>query len=185
TKLYSGEFLDGLIIESDEFESWRRAEASRCRDQAIDVLSRLMTQYSECCETKRAIAVGERILGLEPLHEAAIRRLMRHYGESGRRGAAIQLYRTFADTLRTELDAQPEAETRLVFAEIARGGGERTSNPSASDAELSPRSASMSRPSDVPGGVQRPAFRLRAPLAVLAGVLLVGTTLLSYRQYAL
>ncbi len=45
-KLYSGEFLDGLVIESDEFESWRRAEASRYRDQAIDVLTRLMTQLA-------------------------------------------------------------------------------------------------------------------------------------------
>ena len=58
---------------------------------------------------------------------------MRHYAESGRRGAAIQLYRTFADALRTELDAQPEAETRAVFAEIARGGEERTSEPAAAE----------------------------------------------------
>ncbi len=135
-KLYSGEFLDGLVIESEEFESWRRAEAARYRDQAIDVLTRLMTQFSECGETERAIETGERILRLEPLHEAALRRLMRHYGESGRRGAAIQLYRTFADALRTELDAQPEAETRAVFAEIARGGEERASDPAVVDAKL-------------------------------------------------
>src|SRR5688572_20108485 len=57
---YSGDFLDGLVIESEEFESWRRGEASRYRDQAIDVLSRLMTQCSECGETERAIAMGER-----------------------------------------------------------------------------------------------------------------------------
>ena len=85
-KLYSGEFLDGLGIESEEFESWRRAEATRCRDQAVDVLTRLMTQLAECGETERAIETGERILRLEPLHEAAVRRLMRLYGESGRRG---------------------------------------------------------------------------------------------------
>jgi DNA-binding SARP family transcriptional activator len=72
------EFLDGLLIESEEFESWRRAEASRYRDQAIDVLTRLMTRFSECGETERSVEAGERILGLEPLHEAAIRRLMRH-----------------------------------------------------------------------------------------------------------
>ena len=148
----AGEFLDGLVIESEEFESWRRAEASRYRDQAIDVLTRLMTQFSECGETERAIETGLRILRLEPLHEAAVRRLMRHYGESGRRGAAIQLYRTFADTLRTELDAQPEAETRLVFAEIARGGEERTSDPAAADAKLPPP-ASMRVPA------MRPADR--------------------------
>src|ERR1700682_279556 len=30
--LYSGELLDGLGIENDEFESWRRAESARCKD---------------------------------------------------------------------------------------------------------------------------------------------------------
>ena len=185
--LHSGEFLDGLVIESEEFEAWRRAEASRYRDQAIDVLTRLMTQLSECGETERAIAMGERILRLEPLHEPALRRLMRHYGESGRRGAAIQLYRALADTLRTELDAQPEAETRLVFADIARGGEERTSAPAAMDAN--PPRASIACPSDASGGPLRrpmwPVSRLRRPLALLAGVLILATALISYRQYAL
>ena len=125
-----------------------------------------------------------RILRLEPLHEAAVRRLMRLYGESGRRGAAIQLYRTLADTLRTELDAQPEAETRVVFAEIARGE-ERTSYSGRDEPPL----ASKARPSDASGGQLRlpmwPTFRLRTPLAVLAGVLIVATALISYRQFAL
>ena len=47
----------------------------------------------------------------------------------------------------------------------------------------------MTRPSDASGGPlrppTRPAFRLRAPLAVLAGVLIVATALISYRQFAL
>jgi len=50
--LYSGELLDGLAIENDEFESWRRTETTRYRDQAIDVLNRLMTQLSACGETE-------------------------------------------------------------------------------------------------------------------------------------
>src|SRR4051812_47840158 len=124
--LYAGELLDGLGIENDEFESWRRAETARYRDQAIDVLTRLMTQLGASGETERAIETGKRILSLEPLHEAAIRRLMRLYGASGRRGAAVQLYRTLADALKTELDAQPDAETRAVFAELARGGEDLT-----------------------------------------------------------
>jgi TolB-like protein/DNA-binding SARP family transcriptional activator len=128
-KLYSGELLDGLDIENDEFESWRRAEATRYRDHAIDVLTRLMTQWSACGETDGAIEAGLRILRLEPLHEPAVRRLMRLYGASGRRGAAVQLYRTLADALKTDLDAQPEAETRAVFEEVSHGGEERTQAP--------------------------------------------------------
>jgi DNA-binding SARP family transcriptional activator len=66
--LYSGELLDGLGIENDEFESWRRAEAARCKDQTIDVLTRLMTQLGECGETERAIETGARILRRQPRH---------------------------------------------------------------------------------------------------------------------
>ena len=182
--LYTGEFLDGLVIESEEYESWRRMESSRYRDQAIDVLTRLMTQFSECGETERAIEAGERILRLEPLHEAALRRLMRHYGQSGRRGAAIQLYRSFADALRTELDAQPEAETRVVFAEIARGGEESTSGSAVPDAKLPPLSTILSPSGQARGGVLRPGIRLRVPLANLAGVLIVAAALMSYREFA-
>src|SRR5258705_77652 len=74
--LYSGEFLDGLGIDSEEFESWRRVEATRFRDQAVDVLTRLMTQLSECGAIESAIEAGLRILRLEPLHEPAIRCLL-------------------------------------------------------------------------------------------------------------
>src|SRR5580704_11633480 len=130
-KLYAGEFLDGLGIDNDEFESWRREEAARFKDQVLDVLSRLMTQLAEASQTERAIEAGTRILRLEPLHETAVRHLMRLYGGSGRRAAAIQLYRTLSETLKTQLDAQPEAETRAVFAEITGGGEERTPAPAA------------------------------------------------------
>ena len=123
--LYGGEFLSGVGIESEEFEAWHRAEVERYRNQAIEVLTRLMAHLEASGDTERAIETGVRILGLEPLHEAAARRLIRLYGHSGRRGAAIQLYRTLAAALRAELDAEPEAETRLVFAEITRGGEER------------------------------------------------------------
>jgi TolB-like protein/DNA-binding SARP family transcriptional activator len=188
--LSSGEFLDGLGIESEEFESWRRGEAARYRDQIIDVLTRLMTQLAEYDETERAIETGARILRLEPLHEAAVRRLMRLYGESGRRGAGVQLYRRFAGALRTELDAEPEAETRAIFSEIARGGEERTSGPAAADAKPAVRSPRMARPGDAPAPTLRPptwpAFRLRPALAILAGVAIVAMiAFISYRQFAL
>jgi TolB-like protein/DNA-binding SARP family transcriptional activator len=135
--LFSGELLVGLDIDSEEYESWRRAEAVRYRDQAVDVLNRLMTQLVDCGEAERATEAGLRILRLEPLHEQAARRLMRLYAESGRRGTAIQLYRTLAEMLKTELDAQPEAETRALFADIARGG-EETPAPTAAEAKPLP-----------------------------------------------
>src|SRR5262245_60699885 len=120
-KLYAGDFLEGIIIESEEFESWRREESTRCKGHVLDALSRLMTQLAASGESDRAIEVGLRILRLEPLHEGAVRHLMRLYAESGRRAIAVELYRTLADSLKKELGAQPESETRAVYAEIARG----------------------------------------------------------------
>jgi TolB-like protein/DNA-binding SARP family transcriptional activator/Tfp pilus assembly protein PilF len=185
--LYNGEFLDGLGIESEEFETWRRGEALRYRDQAVDVLTRLMTQLCEHGEAERAIATGGQILRLDPLHEEAVRRLMRLYGESGRRGAALQLYRTFADALRTDLDAQPDAETRLVFAQIAHGGEERTSDPAAVSAKpllLSTSVARLNGEQSLPAPTQ-PASGSRAPLALLTGVLIVAIALISYQRFVL
>jgi TolB-like protein/DNA-binding SARP family transcriptional activator len=120
--LYSAEFLDGFSIDSEEFENWRRAEAMRYRDEIIDVLTRLMMQLGQRGEAKAAIEVGNRILRLEPLHDAVVRRLMQLYGETGRRGAAIEVYRAHDGAMRAELNGKPEPETRGVFADLANKG---------------------------------------------------------------
>jgi TolB-like protein len=154
-----------------------------------------MTQLDPAGETERAIEIGLRILRLEPLHEPAVRRLMRLYGESGRRGAAVQLYRTLADALKTELGAQPEAATRALFAELARGGEDLTSEAHAesrgavaADANT-PQRPGMAGPSHAADKEQRlptrSAFRLRAAPAILAGALILAIALISYRQLAL
>ncbi len=67
------------------------------------------------------------ILRVEPMNEATIRRLMQLYNESSRRGAAVHVYRTFAHALKKEFNAEPEAETSRVFADITQGGKTRTS----------------------------------------------------------
>jgi TolB-like protein/DNA-binding SARP family transcriptional activator/tetratricopeptide (TPR) repeat protein len=120
-ELCSGDLLEGLGIESEEFESWRRTESVCHRDQSVEVLARLMAQFEVAGETERAIETGTRILELEPLHEMVARKLMRLYGRSGRRGAAIGVYRSLAAALRAEIGAEPEAETRALFADISRG----------------------------------------------------------------
>jgi TolB-like protein/DNA-binding SARP family transcriptional activator len=121
-RLYTGDFLDGLSIETEEYESWRREESTRCKGQVIDALTKTMTLLAASGERERAIDSGLRILRLEPLHETASRSLMRLYAASGRRASAVELYRTLAESLKKELGVQPEAETREVYAEITRGG---------------------------------------------------------------
>jgi len=126
---YAGAFLEGLELDSEEFESWRRAEAARYLDKAVDVLSRLMKLLAECGETERAIEAGAKILRLDPLHEATARQMMQLYAQSGRRGTAIQLYRALTKALRRDVNAQPESETRLGFSLIAHAGEEQPNGP--------------------------------------------------------
>jgi DNA-binding SARP family transcriptional activator len=116
--LYTGPFLDGVEVESEEFQSWRREEAMRCKDLALDAGSRLMPLLAESGNPERAIAEGMRLLGLEPLHEANVRQLMRLYNWIGRRATAVELYRNLEEGLRKEFGAEPEPATRAVFAEI-------------------------------------------------------------------
>jgi len=144
-QLYAGDFLEGLGIESEEFESWRREEATRCKGQVLVALTRLMDQLAGSGESERAIEEGLRILRLEPLHEAAVRSLMRLYAASGRRATAVELYRVLTEALRKELGAQPEPETRAVYAEITRGNEGQTA--AVADAK-SPSPAVMACPGD-------------------------------------
>jgi TolB-like protein/DNA-binding SARP family transcriptional activator/Tfp pilus assembly protein PilF len=162
-KLYTGGLLDGLDIDSEEFESWRRTEAARYREQAVDVLDRLMSQLADAGETDRAIETGNRILTLEPLHEGAVRRLMRLHANNGRRSAAIQLYRTLSDALKADLGAQPEAETRALFAEITRGGDEPPIAPAATEMKPQAPMTSSTRPSDAVSEPLLPPARRLAP----------------------
>ena len=130
--LLGGDLLDGFELDSEEFESWRRLEASRHLDQAVDALSRLMRLYADGAEAERAIAVGGEILGLDPLNEAAARQMMKLYAGSGRRGAALQLYHTLVEALRRDVSAQPESATRQVFAAIAHSEEEAAGTVEAS-----------------------------------------------------
>src|SRR5262249_37413598 len=115
-----GTILDGFELDSEEFESWLRMERCRHLDQSIEILARLMKSCLDGAETERAIQTGAWILSLDPLHEATARRVMRLYADSGRRGAAIQLYRTLADALLKDVNTQPEAETRSLFDNIVQ-----------------------------------------------------------------
>ena len=179
--LYVGEFLEGLELGSEEFESWRRAEASRYLDKAVDVLSRLMKVLTECGETERAIEAGARILRLEPLHEATARHMMQLYAQTGRRGTAIQLYRTLTKALRRDVDAQPESETRQGFALIARAGEEQPVDP-LRVADTPPRRRTKVRhASEVPTGLgSRGHFGLRVSATFMGAAVIVGAALVSF-----
>ncbi|HUE66370.1 MAG TPA: BTAD domain-containing putative transcriptional regulator [Rhizomicrobium sp.] len=174
--LCSGEFLNGLELDSEEFESWRRLETSRHLDQALETLSHLMRLLIQDGQSERAIDIGVQILGLDPLHEATARHLMQLYADSGRRGAAIQLYRTLTDALHRDVNTQPAAETQRAFARIAHTDEVKALAPGTSGEPgqvAEPAAVAEGREQGVP----KPARRLRYSMATLVVSFIAATVL--------
>jgi TolB-like protein/DNA-binding SARP family transcriptional activator len=183
-KLCTGELLDGIGIDSEDFEDWRRLEATRYAQQAASVRLRLMAELSEAGETECAIEAGVTLLRIDPLNEAAARRLMSLYRDAGRRGAAIDVYRTLAGSLRKELDAEPDEETRAAFADISRSVGKNTARvvapaaavpqPSAPPATMPPETMPPAEAPAIASAQRPPPSRMRAMVVTVASMVIFG-----------
>jgi len=122
--LYRGDLLDGLEIGEPGFEDWLLGERQRLRSLALNALERLLKKQQQTEENAAAINTANRLIVLEPIHEAAHRSLMRLYCRIGRQEAAIRQYQTCANVLRHELGIEPQAETKSLFEEILVQRGE-------------------------------------------------------------
>ena len=112
--LYRGDLLEGMDLPGSGFADWLAVERIRLHDVAVDVLTRLIgTQSGEA-----AIATGQRLLQLDPAHEATHRRLMRLFAELGDRSQALRQYQVCRDALQRELGVKPEPETERLAQEI-------------------------------------------------------------------
>ena len=119
--IYNGDLLEDINVRSEEFEAWLRSERPRFRNLAVEGLAALAAQQAASGDAGDAAAAVEscqRLLLLDPLYEPAHRLLMRLLAEQGRRAAALRQYQVCEESLRAELGAEPEAETRRLFDEI-------------------------------------------------------------------
>ena len=77
------------------------------------------------------VAVAQRWLELDPLHEPAHRELIRLYAARGDRAAALAQYRECVRTLSRELGVPPLAETTRLYEAISEGTLEAPAAPPA------------------------------------------------------
>ena len=116
--LYSGDFLANQSIEDEVLDAWCAAERVRLRDRCYETLAKLTSYYTDTVNLDDAIEAGRRLIGLDPLREDGHRIVMRLYSRAGRRAEAIKQYRLCLETLRRELNVQPEEATTKLYAEI-------------------------------------------------------------------
>lgn len=118
-RLYRGDLLPGFYVkDSPSFEDWLLARQERLRETAVHVFRQLADYYSTRGEYRLAIEYATRMVEIDPLSEAAHRELMRVYGLSGRRSAAIAQYQHLKGVLEEELGVEPLGETRQLYETI-------------------------------------------------------------------
>lgn len=117
-RLYGGAFLDGFNIKEKGFEDWVRSERLRFGELAADILAKLSRHQAGAGDSDAAIETAKRLIAVDPLGEEGHRALMRLYAEKGKRAQALKQFQTLEAALRSELDAEPDADTRSLYEEI-------------------------------------------------------------------
>jgi len=122
-ELYAGDLLDGFALAEEPFEDWLAAERTRIREGALGAMRRLLDRHAEAGETEAGLALGERLLALDPAVEAAHRAMMRLHAAAGGRSAVVRQYRRCRAALKRELQVEPEPATEALLKELAGGDG--------------------------------------------------------------
>lgn len=123
--LYRGDLLEGYSTSEADFQDWLLIERGRLRKLACEVAARLAALLEDTNREANAIAVLNRLLRLDPANESAHRELMVLLAGSGRRSDALRQYHECEAALRRELDAEPGAETRKLFADLKQNTAPR------------------------------------------------------------
>lgn len=117
-----GELLDGLAFDDcPGFDQWLLTARARWRVQRAQALARIASRLEDAGRLAAALARAERLAGDEPLSDHAHRRLMRLHYLRGDLGAALEVYRRFAERLAAELGELPDDETAALAAALRRG----------------------------------------------------------------
>jgi len=121
-ELCRADFLAGFTLrDSPQFDDWQSFQTEALRRELAGALEILAEGYAAQGDVERAIACGQRWIGLDRLEEAAHRCLMRLYAGSGQQAAALRQAEAVEQVLREELGVSPGAETLELWQAIREG----------------------------------------------------------------
>ena len=111
-EVYRGDLLPSC------YDEWIIPERDRLRQAFLRALERLIGLLEREREYATAISMAQRLLRLDPLHEATYRQLMDLYAASGDRASALRTYHACTTVLERELGAAPSRATREVYERL-------------------------------------------------------------------
>ena len=109
---YGGDLLPGAYADAV------LAERERLAALAGDALRSLIAAAAAAGDDAAALDWGWRLLAHDPLAEDAYRAMMEAHARQGERASALRLYHACVEMLARELDVEPSAATRRVYAAL-------------------------------------------------------------------
>ncbi len=113
---FRGDFLDG-----EPAGDWHLEHRDRLQRLYVDALMDLGGHLLIDDRAEKAIDVYRRVLTRDPLHEDAALALMRAHASLGERAQALRVYKRLAESLRSELDAEPGAAVVRLSEQLQHG----------------------------------------------------------------
>lgn len=121
-EIYRGAFLQEFFLaDSAEFEEWATRQREALHRRALESVTYLANYSELSAHYDAAQRYALRQLELDPWREEAHRQVMRVYGASGQRSAALAQYETCRRMLAKELGVEPSAETRELYEQMKTG----------------------------------------------------------------
>jgi len=117
--LAAAEFAEGLALdECDELSAWLERQRESLHQARAQALAQLVARLENTGQHERALHHAQDLVAIDPLNEAAQRRLIRLYATVGQAHAALQQFERSRQLLHDELGVEPEAATRQVAEAI-------------------------------------------------------------------
>lgn len=113
----------GDLLDGEPVGDWHLEHRDRLQRVYVEALMELGARLAREERLAKAAEAYRRVLARDELREDAVRALMRCHAALGERSQALRVYRSFAERLREDLDAEPGDETNRLFARLQQGVG--------------------------------------------------------------
>jgi len=145
-RLILGVFLDGVnITGASGFDDWTSAERAYWLRRSVDVLVGLSATSLSGGTLDVAEDAAWRALELDPYAEVAMRVWLRAVALRGDRGRALAGFAAFAERLKRESGAEPDAETAALARRVREGREWRIAEATPRHAPLVGRKGELGR----------------------------------------
>src|SRR5258708_2730096 len=116
--LYRGGLIDDVAVSEEGWSEWLTGERERLLELALGAMVRLGEQELAAGRAEHALKVGRRAIALNNMREDAHRLIVQSLAAAGRKAEALKHYQDLVALLERELNAEPDAATRSLAAEL-------------------------------------------------------------------